>query len=214
MKFGIILFGIAFLGLSSPVFCVENEMPDGLYFTGGIGGAFSAPSNLRIRQSGQDDINIFANYSNKSFEDYPYWTMRFENWSAGESLEFEIIHHKIYVENAPDDVDYWNVSDGYNMLMVNRAYQTPSRIWRVGAGFVIGHAENRVRGQELSTGRGFGNAGFYLGGPAIQAAMEWRRFHTKSMFYSFESKLTDRIRRLLLATCDAICFGYLISCLY
>ncbi|MDA1352926.1 MAG: hypothetical protein O3A01_00470 [bacterium] len=185
------VLAMALFGSTSLVFASESSThPDGLFFTGAIGGAFNAPTNVQFRQKGEDDVSVFANYSNKSFEDYPYWTMRFENWNANNALEFELIHHKIYLENTPDEVAYFNVSDGYNMFMLNRARRIGPRIWRVGGGVVIGHAESKVRGQKLDSSEGLGDAGFFVGGPAVQAGVEWRRFTTETLFFSLEQKLT------------------------
>lgn len=189
----LIVFGVVFASVLPAAHAAESASathPNGLFFTGAIGGAFSAPSQLTFKQDDRSDVDVHGTFSNKSFEDYPYWTMRLENWNANNAYEFELIHHKIYLDNTPEEVAYYNVSDGYNLFMLNRARRIGSRIWRLGGGIVIGHAESRVRGQKLDSSGGLGDAGFFVGGPAIQAGVEWRRFTTETLFFSLEQKLT------------------------
>ena len=46
----------------------------------------------------------------------------------------------------------------------------------------------KVRNRQLDSSGGLADSGFYVGGPALQAGMEWRRFISKAHFISFEQK--------------------------
>ena len=182
---------IVFLGCFLRCSTVFPNSFSGLYSVGYMGSAYSFSGPLYLSQRGYSDIRVDAHYETKPFMDYPYWGIRFEYWRLTSAWEFELIHHKVYLQSPPDTISYFNMSDGYNFLLLNRSYASlQDYVWRFGMGVVMAHPESRIRGQLFSESGGIQNIGFYLAGPVVQVGLERRYLWTKSRFLSFESKLT------------------------
>lgn len=116
------------------------------------GASWSAPSTLRIDQSGEDRISFRAHWETRPFEDAPYYAARVALWNGGRGWELQLLHHKIYLTDGHPEVEHFEVSHGWNIVTVQRAIRGRILEWRVGAGPVISHAEGRVRGREVGTG--------------------------------------------------------------
>ncbi|NDD67403.1 hypothetical protein EBZ35_07130, partial [bacterium] len=107
------------IGITSSV-VFSGPLTDGLRLMGALGQSISLPNQLSIHRNDGKQYVIDAVYRNRSFENYPYWTARLEWWQAGDSWEFEAIHHKIYLANPPAGIVDFSISDGYNMFFLNR----------------------------------------------------------------------------------------------
>jgi len=161
------------------------------------GSAYNIPTWLEIHQSGKDEsgedlepINLDnARYDTRPFYDAPYYMLRVGFWFDDRAWEFEMIHHKIYLGNEPDEVDHFNISHGYNLMTVNRVWEVHDLHWRLGAGIVLAHPEIKVRGKELDPNKG-GLKGFYATGPAAQVALGKRFFIGEGFFVGLEAKFT------------------------
>jgi hypothetical protein len=166
---------------SHPSWCVE-------YF-GGAAYAFNMP--LTVSQSGFDDIDMTAQYDTQSFQIPMYYSFRVGRWNGDRAWELELIHMKVALKNKPAEIQLFEISHGYNMLMLNRAWRG-SFIFRLGAGAVIAHPENTVRGQELDEDDGFWlfSNGNYLAGVAAQASVGKRFNLSEHAFVAIEGKLT------------------------
>jgi hypothetical protein len=87
----------------------------------------------------------------------------------------ELVHHKLFLENPPPEVERFSVSHGYNLLLVGHGRETSRGLWaRAGAGAVIAHPENTVRGLTLREDQGPFRLGYHLAGAAISAGLEGR----------------------------------------
>lgn len=135
------------------------------------GEVYNVPMPLQIKQQGYPDINLTARYHTEALTLPAYWDWRFSRWQNDKSWEFEAIHHKLYLENTTPEVLKFNISHGFNMIMVNRGFDKKTFRYRVGAGVVLVHPESNVRG------KGFGNTGddwdmgYYLSGPVLNLAI-------------------------------------------
>jgi len=153
------------------------------------GSAYNFRTNLKIEQAGQPDIDFRARYETKPFTEAPYYVWRVGKWSDDHGWELEWIHHKIYLDNNPPDVQNFEVSHGYNMFVVNRAQRHGDVIYRYGVGPVIAHTESTIRGLEHDTG-------YDLAGAALQIAAERRFPLSEKWFAAVEGKLTAAYARV------------------
>ena len=160
------------------------------------GFALNVPTRLTIRQAGQPDISLTAHYDGRSFASPLYYAVRIGRWARGRGWEVELIHHKLYLQNPPSEVQQFDVSHGFNLVSVNRAIAIGGTIVRPGVGLVLTHPENVVRGQALSQSRGLLGWGYYLSGPMAQLAVA-RRFHAwDRLFIAAEGKVTAAYARV------------------
>jgi len=155
----------------------------------GSGSAYNFTTPLEIRQDGESDINISARYDTKAFSTFAwYYDLRIARWNNNHAWEFETHHHKLHLDNRPDEVQSFVISHGYNLYTLNSAWLLHKFIYRLGLGVVITHPETSIRGKELSDKDGF--YGFYLSGVTAQASLEKRFSVTKKVFVYLETKLT------------------------
>ncbi len=144
------------------------------------------PLPLSIHQNGYPDIKLTAQFDSEPFVLPIYWVYRISKWKNNKAWEFEMMHQKLYLQNKPPEVEYFNISHGYNLIMFNRAFkfqflQKHQIIARTGLGFVLPHAENKVRGKKLDQGEGY-FSGYVIGGPAINLALA-KQFKITNRFY-------------------------------
>jgi hypothetical protein len=172
------------------IFCMAFQVwADNLSFQIFGGAAYNFRLPLVIRQDGEDNIRLNADYDTKPFETPIYYSVRLGWWQDNRSWELELIHHKLTLENKPPEVEHFSITHGFNLLTVNRAWKTPYFIWRLGAGVVITHPESTIRGKTFEQDGGFVD-GYYLSGPTAQIAAEKRFYFYKSIFVCFEAKYT------------------------
>ncbi len=175
------------------------EADDGWTFQFFGGSALNIGTPLTIRQSGYADIEINATYMTRPFEDSPYYAYRIARWKGGRAWELEFVHHKLHLRNTRAEVPHFEVTHGFNLIHVNRAWERPRFLYRLGAGVVIGHPESTVRGMPSSGKGGLFNAGYHLAGITGHGSAE-KRFHlTKKLFASIEGKLAAAYARVPVA---------------
>ncbi|HEY3369430.1 MAG TPA: hypothetical protein VGK10_01200 [Prolixibacteraceae bacterium] len=154
------------------------------------GDAYNVPLPLAIRQQGYPEIKLTARYYTEAFELPIYYDVRICHWQEDKSWELEFIHHKLYLENTPPEVQKFNVSHGFNMIFLNRGIQIKSFRYHAGAGIVLAHPESTVRGSEFEYSTDETDWGYFLSGPAIQMAVS-RPFYLGNRFYiNAEAKTT------------------------
>ena len=153
---------------------VMPEISDAQWvFHFGSGSAYNFTTPLEIKQNGEEDINISARYDTKAFSTFAwYYDMRIAKWINNHAWEFETHHHKLYLDNRPDEVQSFSISHGYNLYTLNSAWLRNNFIYRLGLGIVITHPETEVRNKEYNDKGGIN--GFHLSGLTAQAALEKR----------------------------------------
>jgi hypothetical protein len=147
------------------------------------GAAKSFKTGLEIEQSGFPKIDFDADYENHPWKDSFYYGWRISRNTTKHAWEVEFLHHKLYLSNNPPEVEHFEVTHGYNMLLLNHAWVFGSTYVRAGAGAVISHAETRVRGQFL-------DSGYELSGFTTQASIEQRLYVSHNFFITMEGKFT------------------------
>lgn len=156
------------LGMLLPVLAQAQE-GWGVELMGGSAWSLSTP--LVIRQEGREELRVRARYSTRPFAGSPYYAWRVGRWRGGRGWELELVHHKLYLENPPPEVQHFEVTHGYNLVFVNRAWARGGWILRAGAGPVVAHAESVVRGEWGPSNRGLFGSGYEVAGPAAQVAL-------------------------------------------
>ena len=159
-------------------------------FEGFLGGAWNVSTYLTIVQKGYTDISLKAEYEERTFEGFPYYDLRLSRWSNDRAWELELVHHKIYLANPSAEIQRFSISDGFNIIAINRAWDVKKIIWRLGAGVVLTHPESTIRGSAFDEHKGLFAAGLYFSGVALQAAVGKQAKLWRGLFLSFEGKVT------------------------
>jgi len=182
------------IGITSSV-VFSGPLTDGLRLMGALGQSISLPNQLSIHRNDGKQYVIDAVYRNRSFENYPYWTARLEWWQAGDSWEFEAIHHKIYLANPPAGIVDFSISDGYNMFFLNRGHYVKDWdvVGRLGAGVTFSHPDVTFSDRPRYYIHGW--SGHRISGWGVQMAIEKRFDVSASHYLSTELKVTAAYAR-------------------
>jgi|Deesub1362A_J573_1020465.scaffolds.fasta_scaffold00171_7 hypothetical protein len=160
-----------------------------------LGEQFNLPTPLTIKQEGEETIEIHsARYDSEAWTglNSPYYAWRVGRWDKGRAWEIELVHEKIILKDPPEEVQDFEISHGYNLITINRAWRLPEYhdlIWRAGAGIVLTHPETTVRDEKRGYGESFPD-GFYISGPTAQLALGKRINIWRGLFGVLEVKLT------------------------
>ena len=161
-----------------------------------MGTAVNLHTPLTIEQDGYPDISFTAHYSVRPLADRLYYAARIGFWNrdAGAGWVFELLHHKLYLENPPPEVQHFEVTHGYNMFTLNRGWRLDKFTVLAGGGLVIPHTNSQVRGLGRSI-----DAPYTLAGVAFQGAAN-RRFDLANwLFVTAEGKITAAWARVPVA---------------
>lgn len=149
---------------------------------------WNLPIQLKIKQPGENDIAFKARYRTRPWKGSPYYAYRlgFQQWSL------ELIHHKLYLQNPPPEIEHFEVSHGYNMAMVSRdlPYRYNPSLFKLGLGIVVGHPEGNVRGKPINPVNSLLGGGYHISGVCFQAAFSPKLKITEHWFIRPEAKLT------------------------
>jgi hypothetical protein len=149
------------------------------------GNSWSAPSTLKIDQSGEERLSFRARWLTHPSQDAHYFAARVALWSGRKGWELQFLHHKIYLTNPPAEIEKFEVSHGWNLLTIQRASHGRILDWRIGAGPVIAHAEGTIRGRDVDEGNGLFGHGYYVSGAAAlmgvgKSVPIWRGFRANA----------------------------------
>lgn len=157
-----------------------------------LGLAGNVPLPLRIEQKGHPDIYIpRARFYSESLVMPVYWDWRFSKHLGKHSIEFEAIHHKLYLRDQHPDIQRFGISHGFNILTLNYARRFRYFIFRNGLGSVLMHPESTIRGKVYPEGPGFDIKGYRLRGIVYNTALAKQiPFLRNRMFINTEVKVT------------------------
>ena len=161
------------------------------------GTSWSLPMPLRIEQPGEETIRFRARYRTRPWRGSPYYAYRlgYQQWSA------ELVHHKLYLQNPPPEIEHFEVSHGYNLAMVSRMIPAASAplTFRLGLGLVIGHPEGRIRGKAINPVKSLLGGGYHISGLNLQFAVGRQLGIADHWFLNPEAKLTAAWARMPLS---------------
>ncbi len=168
----------------------EAQPQNAWKLTLGIAVPQNVPLPLLIKQAGRPEIKLTAHYSSKPLEVPVCWVWRIAYWSGRGSWELQAIHHKLFLDNRPSEVEEFSVSHGLNIVTINRGWKLGDVVARVGAGITIAHPENVVRGQRLPENGGILGIGYYVSGPTLAAGIERDISLIDRLFMALEGMIT------------------------
>lgn len=154
-----------------------------------VNGGFPINFNhpITIKQQGYQDLNFTAKFYSEPFKQPFFYVYRISKWRNDKGWQLEMMHQKLYLKNPPKEVQYFSITHGYNIIMLNRAFKInifneKDFIIGVGTGIVLAHAENMVRGKEFDQQQSFNNLGYYLTGPVFNASIA-KKIQLGNRFY-------------------------------
>jgi hypothetical protein len=155
---------------------------------GGV--VYNVPLPLVIEQEGYPDIRVGkALFSTEPFVSPHYWDWRFTRVAGVHQIQFEAIHHKLYLLNKPPEVERFGISHGFNILFFNYGRAIKKFDVKAGLGPALIHPESTIRGKVYEEGPGFDIKGYRLKGFAMQVALARRFYITGSFFINSEVKI-------------------------
>jgi hypothetical protein len=167
--FAVVLLVVA--GLAARPFDPGQAQPASFhpYISVADGLQYNVPLPLVIRQSGQPDIRLTARYSTRPFADVPYYDVKVGMARGPWACELELIHHKLYLDNPPSEVQWFEITHGYNPILLNAVREQWGAAFRAGVGILLAHPETTIRGLRLPENGGI--LGWYVAGPAAQVGV-------------------------------------------
>jgi hypothetical protein len=155
----------------------------------GTGLPYNISMPLTIKQANMPEIKLTASYNSEPFKIPIYWIWRIGYRVDNNAWELEAIHHKIFLDNRPDEIEYFSISHGINYITINKCWYFKNYILRIGAGIVLDHPESKIRGKEFPEDGGLMKWGYYISGPAINLTEAKKFYLWKNLFLNFEAKL-------------------------
>ena len=178
---------IGWLSAVSSLLAIELEVS--------LGNAFNADQSLSIIKDGET-INFDASFNTNGFQSPQYYSIRVIKQLKNRNIEFEMIHHKLYVEeNLPDRVSRFEVTDGYNFLLFNLSSKIRQKFfYRLGIGTVVSHPYIIVDGEtNYMRGGGlipkFWSDGYHWDGISAQISTFYKNNFNDRWSYNLETKL-------------------------
>ena len=155
-----------------------------------LGTSFSVPSRLSISQAGQPTLRFTAHYSTKPREDTPYFAVRIGLWKHNKAWLLDLIHHKLYLDNPPPEVQYFRVTYGFNMVTVGRAWRRGGLVYSAGLGAVFTHASSSIRGRQYQGTGGPLNQGYTFTGASALGGVQYRIGLGEGSYLALDGKLS------------------------
>lgn len=154
------------------------------------GEVINVPLPLSVSQDGYPKIRTTARFRTEAFTPPVYWDARISRWKDLKSWEFEVIHQKLYLKNTTAEIQKFNISHGFNLLMINRGFENGKFRLRTGAGIVLAHPESKIRGLEFGDTADDFDMGYFISGPVTNFAVSKPVKISRQFFLNAEAKAT------------------------
>lgn len=148
------------------------------------------PAVLTISQDGKPDQSLRAVWSAEPFIRPYNWMWRIGRWNDNKAWEFETVHHKLVLQNRPDNVQWLSITHGFNTASINRAWRYQKFIVRTGAGCVLAHPESTIDNMAFNQESGLFKWGYYLTGPVVMTSAARPINVSKWFLINLEGKMT------------------------
>ncbi len=177
---------------------------NGWVFINYLGVSESFNSYFFLNVDGENNIKqVSADWDGRSLTDSLYYAIKVEKWKTNRGIGLEWVHHKVYLNSVDNRVPRFSLSDGYNLLFLNRV--SPIKRFgeraylRLGAGLVFGHPDVIIDDRERFYMDG-GIGGSYLCGVAAQVSVDkWVKTFERH-FMTVETKFTAAYARPPIST--------------
>jgi hypothetical protein len=154
------------------------------------GSVYSFRSPLRIQQDDAAPIRIISHYITEPFTPPVYYDVRVNTWNEAKGWQLKFTHHKLILQNRPPEVQRFSITDGFNLLTINRLWRSKGFICSVGGGVVITHPESTIRNKPFPENGGILNKGYYISGPTVEAALAKQFCFGERWFVFGEGRVT------------------------
>jgi len=167
------------------------------YVSVGAGLQYNVPLPIVIRQSGRPDIRLTAHFSTRPLFEVPYYDVKVGVARRSWAYEIELVHHKLYLDNRPSEVDTFEITHGYNPILLNAVCEKWGIAFRAGAGILLAHPQSTVRGLRFpETG---GVLGWFVSGPAAQVGVSKSWEFGRHLLAGLEGKFVGAWARVPIA---------------
>ncbi len=160
------------------------------YIEASGGGVYNVPMPLSIYQDGRQTIRMTAQFESESFTLPVYWDIKLGRTAGQRIFEAELIHHKLYLKNTNSDVQKFNISHGFNMLIFSYGIVKHHYRYKLGLGLVIAHPESEISGLEFGNSTDDWDMGYYLTGPIVSAGVDRQIKLSKIIYLAIGAKTT------------------------
>lgn len=130
-----------------------------------FGSALSLPLPMSITQTGESDLSFTAHWATRPRRPTWYYAWRIGVWKGTRGWRLDHTHHKIYLTNPPPEVQQFQITNGFNIATISRAFRSKNLTYSLGAGPVITYPISRVRDKKIDHDRGWN--GYLLSGGSI-----------------------------------------------
>lgn len=180
--------GSIFLLIMMPLLCLGQRRTWDIGLGGGA--VYNLQSPLRIEQNDAPLIQLGAKYRTEPFTPPVYYDVRVSTWKGTNGWEAKFTHHKLILENKPPEVQRFSITDGFNLLTLNRLWLRQGLTFSMGGGIVITHPESTIRNKPFPENKGILNKGYYVSGPTVEAAIAKRINFAARWFVFGEGRAT------------------------
>ncbi len=130
-----------------------------------FGSAQSLPLPISIVQAGEPDLHFTARWATRPSRPTWYYAWRIGVWRGNRGWRLDHTHHKIYLTNPPAEVQQFQITNGFNIATISRAFRSNHLTYSLGAGPVITYPISRVRGKKIDHDRGWN--GYVISGGSV-----------------------------------------------
>ncbi|MDX5480557.1 MAG: hypothetical protein LPK07_02635 [Hymenobacteraceae bacterium] len=171
-----------------PLVCDGQTRTWEVAVAGGAAHNFRTP--LHISQQDAEKIRTDAQYRTEPLNSPVYYDIRVSSWHGSKGWELKFTHHKLILDNPPPEVQRFSITDGFNLLTLNRLWQLHGLTFSAGAGFVVTHPESTIRNKPHLENKGILHKGYYISGPTVEAAIAKRHYFAGRWFILGEGRLS------------------------
>jgi hypothetical protein len=186
-KFKIATFILSFfISFCSPVISHGQRFWEASVAPGAV---YNIPTRLTVRQ-GSNPISLVARYRTDPFQSPFYYGLKLATWKGNKGIAAKLTHHKLILKNRPQEIQLFSITDGFNLLTINRMYFSKGFIWSFGAGIVITHPESIIRQQSFPENKGMLSSGYYVSGPTAELALSRKHIIYHNFYVFGEGRFT------------------------
>lgn len=139
-----------------------------------FGDAWNARAPITFSQDGQPDIKLTPDWSSRPWRPTWYYSGRVAKWKDDRGWAFHYMHHKLYLDNPTAEVTQFRITNGINMLLVERLWRTKGWEFAVGAGPTLIVPFSTIRGRSYGRSQGIWGSRYDLGAASLEAGVARR----------------------------------------
>jgi hypothetical protein len=130
-----------------------------------LGSAASIPLPVTVTQAGHPDLHWTAHWATRPTQSAWYYAWRIGLWKGNRGWRLDLTHHKLYLTDPPAPIQRLEITHGFNLVTVSRAFRRQKLTYSLGAGPVLTYPTSTVRGQPYDRRGGW--LGYHLSGATV-----------------------------------------------